>query len=143
MLMGEYAHALDDKGRLIVPSRLREDLKERFVVTKGLDNCLFCYPLEEWSRIVARLRELPLTNANARAFTRTFLAGAQEVELDKQGRVTIAPRLREYASIEREVTLVGVMNRVEIWAQDVWTTYQERSQASLGEVAETLGDFGF
>lgn len=143
MLMGEYAHALDEKGRIIIPARLREDLRDRFVITKGLDSCLFLYPLEEWSRIVDRLRSLPLTNANARAFTRLFLAGAQEVECDRQGRVTIMPRLRDFAGIQRNVVLIGVMNRVELWAEERWQAYQAASQDSIESVADTLGEFGF
>jgi MraZ protein len=143
MMMGEYAHALDDKGRIIVPARLREDLRDRFVMTKGLDGCLFLYPLEEWSRIVARLKELPLSSSNARAFTRLFLAGAQEVECDRQGRVTIPPRLREHAAIQRNVVLVGVMTRAELWAEERWRSYQAQGQQGFDAVAGTLGEFGF
>lgn len=141
--MGEYAQRLDDKGRLVVPSRLREDLGEHFVVTKGLDACLFVYPAAQWEQIVAKLSALPATSANARAFARLFLAGAQELEADRQGRVTLPPRLREYAGIDREVVLVGLLSRLELWAADRWEAYQAKEQATFESVAETLDDLGF
>lgn len=141
--MGEYAHSLDDKGRLVVPARLREDLGEHFVVTKGLDSCLFLYPAAQWEQIMAKLSALPTTSANARAFARLFLAGAQEMEVDRQGRFTLPPRLREYAGIERDVVLVGLLTRLEIWAADRWEAYQAKEQATFESVAETLEDLGF
>ncbi|WP_053958549.1 division/cell wall cluster transcriptional repressor MraZ [Sulfobacillus thermosulfidooxidans] len=143
MLMGEYEHTLDDKGRITIPAKLRDDLNGHFVITKGLDGCLFIYPMDEWRKLEERLKALPMTNANARAFARLFLAGAQDVEMDKQYRVTIPPRLREHAGIDREVTLVGVSTRVEMWATERWTAYQQSAQTSYEEVAEKMVDFGF
>lgn len=143
MMMGESSHSLDDKGRIIIPSRLREELRERFVMTKGLDGCLFFYPMDEWSTMEERLKALPMTNANARAFARLFLAGAQEVEIDRQYRITIPPRLREYGAVDKDVVLVGVSNRVELWAEERWRTYQDTAQAGYEDVAEKMGDFGF
>ncbi len=143
VMMGEYVHALDEKGRFIVPARLRDDLGTRFVMTKGLDGCLFLYPLAEWSKLEERLKALPLTNANARAFARLFLAGAQDVEADRQYRVTVPPRLRDYAGAVKEIVLVGVSNRVELWALDRWERYQQEAQAGYEAVAEKMVDFGF
>ncbi len=143
MLMGEYEHTLDEKGRVTVPSRLRDDLHGHFVITKGLDGCLFIYPAEEWGKMEEHLKSLPMTNANARAFARLFLAGAQEAEFDKQYRVLIPPRLREHAGIERDVVLVGVSTRVEMWSKERWERYQAEAQTSYEEIAEKMVDFGF
>lgn len=143
MMMGESSHSLDDKGRIIIPSRLREELRERFIMTKGLDGCLFFYPMDEWATMEERLKALPMTNANARAFARLFLAGAQDIEVDRQYRITIPPRLREYGAVQKEVVLVGVSNRVELWAEERWRAYQETAQAGYEDVAEKMGDFGF
>ncbi len=143
VLMGEFSHSLDDKGRITIPARLREDLDVHFVMTKGLDGCLFLYPMNEWHKLEERLKALPLTNANARAFQRLFLAGAQDVEVDRQSRVTVPPRLREYAGVNRDVVLVGVSNRVELWSQDNWQAYQVKAQAAYEDVAEKMVDFGF
>ncbi len=143
MMMGESSHSLDDKGRIIIPSRLRDELRDRFIMTKGLDGCLFFYPMDEWRTMEERLKALPMTNANARAFARLFLAGAQDVEVDRQYRITIPPRLREYGAIQKDVVLVGVSNRVELWAEERWNAYQETAQAGYEDVAEKMGDFGF
>lgn len=141
--MGEFSHALDDKGRITIPARLREDLNNHFVMTKGLDGCLFLYPMAEWSKMEERLKALPMTNANARAFQRLFLAGAQDVEIDRQARVTVPPRLRDYAGVIKDVVLVGVSNRVELWALEKWQAYQTEAQAGYEDVAEKMVDFGF
>ncbi len=141
VLMGEYDHALDDKGRLTVPARFREALGERFVVTVGLDGCLSGYAMAEWERLTERLKDLPMTNRDARAFIRLLLAGATEVELDKQGRILIPPRLRQASGIASEAVLVGVGSRLEIWARDRWEAYQESVKESFEETAEKLVDF--
>ncbi|MCY0881299.1 MAG: division/cell wall cluster transcriptional repressor MraZ [Firmicutes bacterium] len=142
MLMGEYSHALDDKGRFIIPARLREDLQSPFVMTKGLDGCLFLYPMDEWQKIEERLKALSVTKADARAFSRLFLAGAQEIEVDKQFRVTVPPRLREFALVQKNIALIGVGNRVELWAQERWETYQEQAQGGYETLAENMTDLG-
>lgn len=143
MMMGEYSHALDEKGRITIPARLRDDLENHFVMTKGLDGCLFLYPMDEWRKMEERLKALPMTNANARAFQRLFLAGAQDVEVDRQFRVTIPPRLREYAEVVKDVVLVGVSSRVELWSQEKWQSYQQDAQQGYEDVAEKMVDFGF
>ena len=116
--MGEYQHSVDAKGRLIVPAKFREQLGDQFVITRGLDQCLFGYTMDEWQKIEEKLKELPVTKKDARAFTRFFFSGATEVELDKQGRVNIPTTLISYAKLEKECIILGVYNRFEIWAKD-------------------------
>lgn len=140
MFMGEYNHTIDAKGRLIIPSRLRDALGDEFVVTKGLDGCLFAYPKEEWSAFEEKLGALPLTNSNARKFSRFFLAGAAMAELDKQGRILIPPVLREFAELEKEVVLVGVSRRVEIWSKERWA--EANTFDDVEEIAEHMEGLG-
>ena len=120
MFMSEYNHSIDPKGRVIVPVKFRESLGTEFVVTKGLDGCLFVFPNEEWNIFEEKLKSLPMSNKDARKFVRFFLAGAAVVELDKQGRILIPPVLRECAGLEKDVVVVGVGNRVEIWDKGRW-----------------------
>lgn len=141
MLIGEYQHALDIKNRIIVPSKLREDLGNNFVITKGLDGCLYAYPLEEWKNLQEKLKKLPLSNKDARAFVRFFFAGACEVEMDKQGRGLIPQNLREYAGIEKEIVSIGVLTRVEIWSKEKWGNYNE-SNVDYQLIAEKMSDLG-
>jgi MraZ protein len=141
--MGEYQHTLDDKGRMIVPVKFREPLGSSFVMTRGLDKCLFVYPRSEWEILEAKLKSLPMTRADARSFVRFFFSGATECELDKQGRVLIPLSLREYAGLQRDVVVLGVSNRVEIWSQDVWASYAAAAQESFAEIAEKLVDLEF
>ncbi len=138
--MGEYQHALDDKGRLTIPARFRDGLGATFVMTRGLDPCLFVYPLPEWQTLAAKLKQLPLTRADARAFVRFFFSGATECELDRQGRVLIPPGLREYAQLEKECVVLGVSNRVEIWSQRLWASQQAEAAANFAALAEGLVD---
>lgn len=142
MFIGEYQHTIDAKGRLIVPSKLRDQLGDVFVVTKGLDECLFVYPPEEWDLFEKKLKALPLTNKNARKFTRFFLAGARECEVDKQGRILVAANLREYAAIEKEVVLIGVSNRIEIWSKENWNAYNNVDDFDAAELAEAMEELG-
>jgi MraZ protein len=139
--MGEFEHTLDDKGRLTIPSRIREELGERFVMTRGLDHCLFVYPLEEWSVLTQKLKALPFTRADARAFTRLFFSGATECTLDKQGRVNIPATLRKHGHIEKECVIIGVSNRIEIWSRAVWEKYAAESGDDFNEIAEKIIDF--
>jgi MraZ protein len=141
MLMGEYAHTLDKKGRVIIPARLREGLGDNFIITRGLDDCLFLYPLREWLNLENKLKSLPFTKAEARAFTRMFFSGASEVEIDKQGRVLIPPPLREHACLKRELVFIGVSNRAEIWSKENWEEYSNKSNLSFEQVAEKMIDF--
>lgn len=142
MLMGEFSHTLDDKGRIVIPSRFRDDLLQRFVITKGLDGCLFLYPSEEWGHLVEKLHQLPMTNPNARSFMRLFMAGAHEVEVDKQYRVTLPPKLREYAAIEKEAILIGVSGRAELWSAQRWAQYQAGAQDDFETIAEKMVELG-
>ena len=139
--MGEYQHSIDDKGRMIIPSKFREELGTNFVVTRGLDNCLFVYPLTEWQVIEQKLKALPFTRSDARAFTRFFFSGATECELDKQGRVNIPATLRQYANLQKDCVVIGVSNRVEVWSKDVWENYFHSSEQSFNEIAEKIVDF--
>jgi len=142
MFIGEYQHTVDNKGRIIMPSKLRDDLGQNFIVTKGLDNCLFVYPMEEWKRLENKLRTLPLTNKNARAFIRFFFAGATECSLDKQGRILIPNNLREYAKIIKDVVIIGVAERIEIWAKEEWTNYNSDDNLSYEDIAEKMAELG-
>ncbi|MDT8859129.1 division/cell wall cluster transcriptional repressor MraZ [Alkalihalobacillus sp. MEB130] len=143
MFMGEYRHNVDEKGRMIVPAKFRDSLGSSFVVTRGLDRCLFVYPQEEWSKLENKLKTLPFTKKDARAFTRFFFSGATECELDKQGRVNIASPLREYAQLDKECVVIGVSNRVEIWSKTIWEEYFAESEDSFSEIAENIVDFDF
>ncbi len=134
-MLGEYQHSLDEKGRLIIPAKFREDLGENFVVTRGLDNCLFAYPLSQWKIIEEKVKELPTSQAETRAFVRMFFSGAVEVELDKQGRIVIPQQLREHARIDRDTYVIGVSTKVEIWAREVWENYSNQAEQSYEEIA--------
>lgn len=142
MLIGEYEHSLDDKGRVIMPVKLRADIGERFIITKGLDGCLFVFSQLEWSNFERKLKELPLTNKNARDFVRFFLSGAIECELDKQGRFLIANNLREYANITKEVVIIGVGTRLEIWNKEKWKNYNSDENISPDDIAENMTMLG-
>ncbi len=142
LLIGEYAHSIDAKGRLIMPAKLKEDIGEKFVITKGLDGCLFVYSQKEWKNFEEKLRAFPLTNKDARALMRFFLAGAMECEIDKQGRFLITSNLREFAGLEKEVIIVGVLNKIEIWSKDKWTAYTEKENLEADEIAEKMSNLG-
>ena len=140
MFMSEYTHSIDTKGRVIVPAKFRESLGNEFVITQGLDGCLFVFPNEEWNAFEEKLKSLPMSNKDARKFVRFFLAGAATVELDKQGRILIPTVLREFAGLEKDVVVVGVGNRVEIWDKSRWdeaTTFSD-----MDEIAEHMSEFG-
>jgi MraZ protein len=139
--MGEYHHTIDLKGRMIVPSKFRDELGETFVITRGLDQCLFGYPMSEWKLIEEKLKALPLTKKDARAFTRFFFSGATECELDKQGRVNIATPLLQYAKLEKECVVIGVSNRIELWSKSIWENYVAEQEDSFEEIAENMIDF--
>lgn len=138
MLMGEFHHNIDDKGRLIIPSKFRYELGEKFVITRGLEKCLFVYSLTEWEKIVKRLRSLPFTNKDARNFTRFFLSGAAECEFDKQGRINITSPLVRYADLIKECVIIGANDRLEIWSEDSWCNFFEENEDGLADIAENL-----
>jgi len=141
MFMGEFQHNIDEKGRIIVPVKFRESLGKTFIVTRGLDQCLFVYSLEEWSILEKKLKRLPLTKKDARAFTRFFFSGAVESTVDRQGRINIPAPLRQYAALEKECVVIGVSNRIEFWSRDIWEQYFQESEASFADIAENLLDF--
>lgn len=140
MLIGEYRHTLDSKGRVIIPAKFRQELGERFVITKGLDGCLFIYPLGEWERVESKLRQLPINKKDARTFERFFFSGAVECEIDSQGRVLIPQNLREYAGIIEDVIIIGVSSRLEIWSKSNWENYNDVSKFTYEDIAEKLED---
>ena len=142
MLMGEYMHTIDAKGRVILPVDFRPELGASFVITKGLDNCLFLYGEEEWERLSAKLRELPMSKPEARAFARFFFAGARRLDLDKQGRFLVPANLRTYAGLTKDVVLNGVMTRAEIWSRTAWDSYNDEVNPMVTKIAETLTDLG-
>ena len=138
--MGEYNHIIDAKGRLIIPARFRELLGEEFILTKGLDGCLSIYPMDAWEAFETKLRALPLTNKNARTFTRFFVAGATNCELDRQGRILVPQTLREFAGLEKEVVLTGNLDRIEIWSKEKWS--ENCDYDDMDSIAEGMQDMG-
>jgi len=142
MFIGEYSHTIDTKGRLSMPARFRDLLGEHFIVTKGLDQSLFVYPESEWRILENKLKQLPLTNQDARAFVRFFFAGATECELDQQGRIRIPANLRDHAELEKEVSVIGVGTRVEIWNQKIWAHYNSDDNLSYDEIAGKMQELG-
>ncbi len=140
MFMSEYNHTIDAKGRLIVPSRFREQLGDEFVVTKGMDGCLFVYANDDWNAFEQKLTSLPLINKEARKFARFFLAGAAQVEVDKQGRILLPANLREFASLEKDVVLVGVGSRIEIWSRENWDNMDVDSD--MDDIAAAMEGLG-
>lgn len=142
VLIGEYEHSLDAKGRVIMPAKLREDMGEKFILTKGLDGCLFGFSQKEWANFEEKLKTLPLTNKNARDFVRFFLSGATECEMDKQGRFLVASNLREYAEMDKEIVVIGVGNRIEMWNKEKWTVHNSDENISADEIAEKMDFLG-
>lgn len=142
MFMGEYQHSLDAKGRLIIPAKFRDELGEGAILTRGLDNCLFLFPQEEWSILESKLKTLPLTKGDARQFVRFLFSGATECELDKQGRIILPSNLREFASIDKDAVVIGVSSRVEIWSKEKWDSYVQDAEDSFEDIAENIVDLG-
>lgn len=142
MFYGEFAHSLDQKGRLIIPSKLREVAKDRlidrFFVTRGLDRCLFMFTEEEWRLQESKLRNLPFTKGEFRKFNRLFFSGASDCQCDPQGRILIPPYLQEHAQLKKNVVLVGVSNRIEIWSKELWKEFCDSNQDSYEDFAERL-----
>ena len=138
--MSEYNHTVDTKGRLIVPSKFREQLGDEFVVTKGMDGCLFVYANDDWSAFEQKLTSLPLINKEARKFARFFLAGAAQVEVDKQGRILLPANLRQFAGLEKDVVLVGVGSRIEIWSRENWENMD--ADSDMDDIAATMESLG-
>jgi len=141
LFIGEYQHSIDSKGRLFIPARFREGLGDKFILTKGLDGCLFVYPPKEWTAIEQKMRSLPFTKADTRAFMRFFFSGAIECDVDKQGRILITSGLREYAGLEKETMIIGISSRVEIWSRQRWEEYSQAASASAEQIAEKIEEF--
>ncbi len=141
MFIGEYKHNIDQKGRLAIPTKFRRDLAKA-VVTKGLDNCLFLYPKQEWQKLANKLAALPISKANSRAFARLMLAGAMDVEVDSQGRILLPDYLRQYAGMKKKVIIAGLYNRLEIWDEIRWNKYKQGTETKSGDIAEALGELG-
>ena len=142
MFIGEYNHNLDEKGRLAIPVKFRDDLAKGAVVTRGLDTALFLFTKEEWGKLAEKLAALPLGQSNSRAFARLMLAGAMDVDLDKQGRVVLPEYLRSYAGLTKPVVVAGLYNRLEIWERDDWKTYKQRTEEDAERSAAQLGEPG-
>ena len=142
MFIGEYQHAVDEKGRIAVPAKFRADLRKGAVVTKGLDNCLFLYTRQEWKKLADRLAALPISKANTRAFARLMLAGAMDVEIDGQGRMLLPEYLRTFAGLSKQVVVTGLYNRLEIWDTQRWEAYKAGTESKSGDIAEALNELG-
>jgi MraZ protein len=141
MFIGEYQHAVDNKNRMIIPSKFRDSLGEGFVLTKGLDGCLYAYTMEEWKVLEEKLKKLPLTSKDARAFVRFFFSGANEIDIDKQGRALIPQNLMEYAGIKKEIISIGVSTRIEIWGREKWEDYNSQN-IDYDAIAEKMSELG-
>ena len=141
--MGEFHHNLDEKGRIIIPSKLREELGENIIVTRGLEDCLFIYSEKEWSLIVSKLKSLPFTKKDARSFTRMFLSGATATEFDKQWLIKISLPLIEYAKLDKECIIIGVNDRLELWSKEKWNAFVEESKEDLSDLADHLFETNF
>lgn len=142
MFRGEYQHSIDAKGRVVLPSKFRDKLGKLFIITKGLDKCLFVYPLETWERFEAKVPHMSMGDESERWFLRTFIGGATEGEPDAQGRVNLPPSLREYAGIKKDVISLGVVNRIEIWGKERWDIYNNESNFQDKELAEKISQLG-
>jgi len=142
MLLGEYRHNLDTKGRMAIPAKFRDKLASGAIITRGLDNCLFIFSRDEWQKLAEKLVALPLAQANSRAFARLMLSGASDAEIDAQGRILVPDYLREYAGLKKAVVITGLYNRAEIWDEAQWNRYKEKTEAASDEIAEKLGELG-
>ncbi len=142
MFLGEYSHTIDSKKRLAIPSKFREQLGKEAVLTRGLDNCLFLFPKREWEVLASKLGKLPIGQKDARGFGRLMLAGAFDVEMDSLGRILIPDYLKKYASLKKQIVIAGLYNRLEIWDEDKWNQYKQKTEKEVGDVAERLGELG-
>ena len=138
MFIGEFHHTIDDKGRIIIPSKFREKLGNQFIITRGIDNCLFVYSNDDWMKITNKLSSLPFTKRDARIFNRFFLSGATDVELDKQGRVNISSPLISYANLTKDCVIIGTGDRLEIWAEESWNSFFNSTKDNMSDIAENL-----
>jgi len=142
MFIGEYYHAVDEKGRIAVPKKYHKDFAKGAVVTRGIDQCLFLFPKKEWELLAAKLAGLPLSQANPRAFSRLMLAGAMDMDLDGQGRIIVPEYLREFAKLNKQVVVAGLYSRLEIWDEQSWANYKHQSESNAVDIAEQLNSLG-
>lgn len=142
MFIGEYHYKIDEKGRVSIPAKFRNDLRKQVVVTKGIEKCLILYPQKEWEKLASKISSLPISKEKTRAFARLTLAGAMDVEVDSQGRIILPDYLRNYAKIKKNVVIAGLYNRLEIWDEAEWEMYKESSESESKEIAENLGELG-
>ena len=138
MFIGEYHHTIDEKGRIIIPVKFREELGNNFIITRGIENCLFVYSAENWAKITNKLNSLPFTKKDARTFNRFFMSGATNVELDKQGRVNISKPLIDYANLIKDCVIIGTGDRLEVWSQESWESFFDSTKDSMSDIAENL-----
>ena len=142
MFIGEYHHVVDEKGRLAIPMKFRKELRGGAVVTRGLDECLFVYTMAEWKKLAVKLSSLPFGQANSRGLSRLMLAGAMEVEIDKQGRVVLPEYLRRYAKVSKDVVVAGLYGRIEVWDKAAWEAYRAKIEKDSNDIAEQMGALG-
>ena len=138
MFIGEYHHTIDEKNRIIIPAKFRQELGKEFIVTRGIENCLFVYSLDNWAKITDKLSSLPFTKKDARTFNRFFMSGATNVELDKQGRININAPLVDYAKLNKDCVVIGTGDRLEIWSQELWNSFFDSTKDSMSDIAENL-----
>ena len=138
MFMGEYCHNLDDKSRIVIPSTFRMELKDKFIITRGLEKCLYIYTMDEWNKIVQKLDTLPFTKKDVRTFMRAFFSGANTCEIDRSGRIVISSTLASYANLKKECTIIGANDRIEIWAKDEWDNFMNMTSDKISDIAENL-----
>jgi MraZ protein len=142
MFIGEYTYSIDEKKRLAIPAKFREFLGKKAVITRGLDNCLFLYPVKEWKKLAEKLSKLPLSQSDARGFARLMLIGAMDVNIDNLGRILVPDYLKKYGSLNKKVVIAGVFDRIEIWDSKKWDEYKAKTEAGMGDIAERLGELG-
>jgi len=142
MFIGEYQASIDEKGRIAVPAKFRALLKKKVVVTRGLDQSLFLYNIDEWKKLASKLASLPISTSNTRAFSRLMLAGAWDSEIDKQGRITLPGYLKQFAKMQKKIVFAGLFNRIEIWSEELWTIYKAQTEKDSNKIAEQLGSLG-
>ncbi|PIS39711.1 MAG: cell division/cell wall cluster transcriptional repressor MraZ [Candidatus Nealsonbacteria bacterium CG08_land_8_20_14_0_20_38_20] len=142
MFIGEYTYLIDEKKRLAIPAKFRKELGGKAVVTRGIDNCLVIYPLPEWKKLAKKLESLPSSRLDSRVFVRIMLSGAVDVELDKLGRILVPDYLKNYASLKKNVSILGLSNRIEIWDEEKWQEYKKKTETEVGDIAERLKELG-
>lgn len=143
MFIGEYQHNIDEKGRMSLPVKFRAKLASGCVVTRGIDKCLWVYPVDEWEKLAEKVSSLPITQKDSRNFSRLILSGAVDLSIDKLGRVNLPGYLKEYAGVNKKVTIIGMYNRIEIWPEESWSKFKKEMEDNSEQIAENLSELGF